>query len=104
MRRDEGTLLLRLFVAGGSPDSALAIANLKALFPEHSSTPPEIEIIDVHQQPERAARDRILVTPTLLKVAPAPACRVLGNLKNREPLLHLLGIEVPGAEPAGGSS
>jgi circadian clock protein KaiB len=96
--RDDRTLSLRLFVAGESPDSALAIANLRALFPEHSSSPPEIEIVDVRRQPERAARDRILVTPTLLKIAPAPACRVLGNLKNREALLHLLGIEVPDAE------
>lgn len=99
MSRGDGMLCLRLFVAGESPDSAIAIANLKALFPANASTPAEIEIIDVQQQPARAARDRILVTPTLLKVAPAPACRVIGNLKNREALLHLLGIEGARPEP-----
>ena len=65
-------LSLRLFVAGDSPDSAIAIANLKALFPNDGGCPVEIEIVDVQQDPARAARDGIMVTPTLLKVSPAP--------------------------------
>ena len=92
-------LSLRLFVAGDSHDSAIAIANLKALFPNDASTPAEIEIVDVQREPARAARDRIMVTPTLLKVSPSPPCRILGNLKNREALLHLLGIELPEPRP-----
>ena len=46
-------LSLRLFVAGGSPDSAIAIANLKALFPKSESSPLEIEIVDVQREPAR---------------------------------------------------
>ena len=92
--RERG-LSLRLFVAGDSPDSAIAIANLKALFPSDESSPVEIEIVDVQGDPERAARDGIMVTPTLLKVSPVPRCRILGNLKNREALLQLLGITLP---------
>jgi circadian clock protein KaiB len=92
-------LSLRLFVAGGSPDSAIAIANLEALFPNHESSPVEIEIVDVQREPARAARDRIMVTPTLLKVSPSPTCRILGNLKNRDALLHVLGIELPRPDP-----
>jgi circadian clock protein KaiB len=90
--RERG-LSLRLFVGGDSPDSAIAIANLKALFPNNESSHVTIEIVDVQREPARAARDRIVVTPTLLKVSPSPACRILGNLKNREALLQLLGIE-----------
>jgi circadian clock protein KaiB len=92
--REHG-LSLRLFVAGDSPDSATAVANLKALFPNDESSHVEIEIVDVQREPARAARDEIMVTPTLLKVSPSPRCRILGNLKNRDALLQLLGIELP---------
>ena len=92
-------LSLRLFVASDSPDSAIAIANLEALFPSSASSHVEIEIVDVRREPARAARDRIMVTPTLLKVSPSPSCRILGNLKNRDALLHLLGIEPPRPDP-----
>jgi circadian clock protein KaiB len=95
----ERGLSLRLFVAGDSPDSAIAIANLRALFPKSESSLIEIEIVDVQREPAKAARDRIMVTPTLLKVFPSPGCRILGNLKNRDALLHLLGIELPRPDP-----
>ena len=84
-------LSLRLFVAGDSPDSQTAIANLEALFPDGGVA--EIEIVDIQQEPARAARESIMLTPTLLKLAPPPACRILGNLKNRAALLELLGID-----------
>lgn len=94
-----GRLSIRLFVAGDSPDSAVAIANLKALFPDAGAAGVEIEIIDVAREPDRAARDGVMVTPTLLKVGPPPRCRVLGNLKNRAALLQLLGVEPGPSEP-----
>jgi circadian clock protein KaiB len=78
-------------VAGDSPDSAIAIDNLEALFPRDDRSPVEIEIVDVQRDPARAARDGIMATPTLLKVAPAPGFRILGNLKNHDALLALLG-------------
>jgi circadian clock protein KaiB len=96
--RERG-LSLRLFVAGDSPDSAIAIVNLKALFANHENSHVEIEIVDVQREPARAARDGIMVTPTLLKVSPSPRCRILGNLKNRDALLHVLGIELPRPDP-----
>jgi circadian clock protein KaiB len=96
--RERG-LVLRLFVAGDSPDSAVAIANLRALFPNDDSADVEIEIVDVQREPARAARDGIIVTPTLLKVSPSPGCRVLGNLKNRDALLHLLRVELSRSAP-----
>lgn len=86
-----GDLWLRLYVASDSPDSAVAIANLRALFPEDAGA--RIEIVDVHRDPARAERDGVLVTPTLVKLAPAPRCRVLGNLRNRAALLRLVGLE-----------
>jgi circadian clock protein KaiB len=94
--REQRGLSLRLFVAGDSPDSSTAIANLKGLFPNGASSQVEIEIVDVQREPGRGARDGILVTPTLLKLSPAPTCRILGNLKNRDALLRLLGIAQEG--------
>ena len=88
-----GGLLLRLFVAGDSPESATAINNLRSLFPSADNPQVTLEIVDVGRDPERAARDGIMVTPTLLKLSPAPPCRILGNLKNGAALLTLLGIE-----------
>ena len=95
----EPVLSLRLFVASDSPDSAIAVANLKALFPDNEDSHVEIEIVDVQREPARAALDGIMVTPTLLKVSPSPGCRILGNLKNRDALLHLLGVELPRPDP-----
>jgi circadian clock protein KaiB len=84
-------LVLRLFVAGASPNSLAAIANLKAI---ESSEPRafDVEIVDVLKSPERALAESILVTPTLVKVAPAPACRILGNLRDLELVLRSLGL------------
>ena len=93
-------LSLRLFVAGESPDATIAIANLEALFP-HGKGEVEIEVVDVQRDPARAARDRIMLTPTLLKLSPPPACRILGNLKNRDALLRLLGIDAAMPEGEG---
>lgn len=93
MENDPRALSLRLYVAEDSPDSAIAAANLKALFPAAASPHIEIQIVDVGREPDLAARDSIVVTPTLLKLSPAPRCRILGNLKNREALLRLLGRE-----------
>ena len=91
-------LSLCLFVAGDSPDSVVAMANLEALFPTDERSQVHIEIVDVQRDPARAACDRIIVTPTLLKVAPAPQCRILGSLRNREALIQLLEIEAATAE------
>ena len=99
MGANERGLSLRLFVAGDSPDSATAIANLNALFPDDERSRVEIEIVDVQREPARAARDEIMVTPTLLKLSPSPRCRILGNLKNREALLQMLGIEITRPDP-----
>jgi circadian clock protein KaiB len=89
----EGALSLRLFVAGDSPESAIAVANLRALFPPGEGSQVQMEIVDVRKDPAYAARNGVLVTPTLLKVSPSPSCRILGNLKNRDALLSLLGID-----------
>jgi circadian clock protein KaiB len=92
-------LRLRLFVAADSPDSVTAMANLKALFPKEKGSDVHIDIVDVQREPGRAARDEIMVTPTLLRVSPSPRFRILGNLTNGDALLRLLGVARPRLDP-----
>ena len=84
--------MLRLYVAGASPNSLTAIANLKALEARLSPAAFELEIVDVLIHPRRALTDAILVTPTLIKLQPAPSCRILGNLRDADLLLSSLGL------------
>lgn len=82
----------RLYIAGQSHNSVLALANLRALCGLHLRDRHEIEVVDVLRQAEHALDDGILVTPTLIKLAPAPTCRIIGNLSQAEVVLASLGL------------
>jgi circadian clock protein KaiB len=83
---------LRLYVAGGAPNSVRAIANLAAICKEHLQSAFKLEIIDVLKSPLRALADGVVVTPHLVKLSPAPAAKVVGNLSDRAGVLSALGI------------
>ena len=83
------TLRLRLYVAGVAPNSLRAIANAKAICAMHFIDH-ELEVVDLMVQPERALADRIIVTPTLLKVSPEPPQRLIGDLSDGDKLLATL--------------
>ena len=85
------SLRLRLFVAGGSPNSVQARENLRAMLAGREDEV-ELEVIDVLQDPERGFHDGILVTPTLVKLTPAPLRQIAGNLANRPRILEALGL------------
>ena len=85
-------LKLRLYVAGGAPNSVRAIANLAAICKEHLPSAFKLEIIDVLKSPLRALADGILVTPHLAKLSPAPSAKIVGNLSDRASVLTALGI------------
>lgn len=75
---------LRIYVAGQSPKSLLAIANLHNLCEEHLTGRYEIEIIDLIEQPARARTDDIVALPTVVRQFPAPQCRIIGDLSDTE--------------------
>lgn len=77
---------LRLYVAGNAPNSTAALHNLKAILPadDHAHRLVELEVVDVLEQPGRALADGVLVSPTLLRLSPAPVVRIVGNLSDRE--------------------
>ncbi len=81
-----------LYLAGQSPNSSAARANLRGAlsqFPDHAI---DVELIDVLTDPARSLRDGVLVTPMLVKIAPLPERRILGNLRDRRALLDALGL------------
>jgi circadian clock protein KaiB len=86
-------LKLRLYVASGAQNSLQAISNLSALCGEHLHDRYDLEIVDVFLQPERALSDGIFMTPTLIKLAPKPATRIVGTLSQKQVLLQSLGLE-----------
>ena len=87
-----GQYLLKLYVAGKSPRSEQAIANLRRICEKDLADRYELEIIDVLESPERAEQDKVLATPTLIKQLPPPLRRVIGDLSAKEKVL--LGLEV----------
>ena len=87
----------RLYVAGDAHNSAQALANLNALCRAHLAHRHQIEVVNVFREPDRALADGIFMTPTLVKVAPAPSQRIVGTLSQRQPLMLALGLEPPEA-------
>ena len=87
------TIKFRLYVAGDAQNSVQAIANLTALCRLHFLGRHEIEIVDVFREPKRALADGILMTPTLVKLAPSPVRRIVGTLSQSGPILLALGLE-----------
>jgi circadian clock protein KaiB len=87
----------RLYVATGTLNSTQAIANLNALCRAHLVGRHEIEVVDVFREPQRALADGIRMTPTLLKLTPLPAKRIVGSLSQKQCVLDTLGLEAGAA-------
>ena len=84
----------RLYVAGDAQNSAQAVANLTAFCKTYLENRHAIEVVNVFKEPKRALADGILMTPTLVKLAPTPAPqRIVGTLSQTQPVLQLLGLE-----------
>jgi circadian clock protein KaiB len=91
------TWRLRLYVAGQTPKSIAALANLKRLCEEHLAGRYRIEIVDLQKQPQLARRDEIVVIPTLVRQLPPPIRKIIGDLSNQQKVL--LGLDVLSGEP-----
>lgn len=83
---------LRLYVAGGAPNSALALKNILAICKQQHVDTQRLELIDVLREPERALRDGILVTPTLVKLSPEPVVTIIGDLSATHVVTQALGF------------
>jgi circadian clock protein KaiB len=81
---------LRLYVAGASPKSLQACANLRRLCEEHLAGRYEIEIIDLVERPMLARSDDIFAIPTLVRFMPEPMKKIIGDLSNPDRVLLTL--------------
>lgn len=87
---------LRLYVAGQTPKSIEAFANLKKIAETHLEGKYHIEVIDLMENPELAKGDQILALPTLVRKLPEPVKKIIGTLANEEKVLVGLDIR-PGS-------
>jgi len=78
---------LKLYVAGQTPKSIIAFANLKKLCEEHLLGKYRIEVIDLLKNPQLAKGDQILAIPTLVRKLPVPIRKIIGDLSNTERVL-----------------
>ena len=81
-----------LYVVGDAQNSIQAIANLNALCRARLHDQYEIKVVDVFREPKLALAEGIFMTPTLVKSAPLPTRRIVGNLSQTEVVLQALGL------------
>lgn len=83
---------LRLYVAGNSPRSRNALANLRKLCDAQLGSNYDIEVIDLTKRPDLAKADQILAVPTLVRKVPEPMKRIIGDLSNSDRALVALDM------------
>ncbi len=84
--------VLKLYVTGLTPRSQDAVKNLKKILSEDYKGVYSLRVIDVVKHPNLAEDDKILATPTLIKILPPPVRRIIGDLSNKEKVL--LGLDL----------
>ena len=92
---DAARRVLRLYVAGDLPHSREAVVCVQSLSGPWGTAGARIEIVDVLREPERALRDGILVTPTLVRLAPVPELKLYGALSDPACVRRALGLDQP---------
>ncbi len=83
---------LRLYIAGQTKNSIIALANLREICEKHLKGRYSIEVIDLFENPEAARNDQILAIPTLVRKLPPPIKKIIGDLSNEEKVLIGLNI------------
>ena len=78
---------LRLYVAGQTPKSLAAFANLKKICEQHLPGQYRIEVVDLLENPQLARDDQILAIPTLVRKLPEPIRKIIGDLSDTERVL-----------------
>ena len=103
---DPGRWALTLYVSGASPRSAQALETVRRLCDEDLAGEVELRIIDLAEEPARAAEDRIVAVPTLIKHLPAPRRQLVGELADVDRIRAAIDLPpapsrptVRGAEP-----
>jgi circadian clock protein KaiB len=85
--------VLHLYIAGQTPKSLTAIANLRRICEENLKGKYRIEIIDLSKDPSLAQKDQIVALPTLVRQLPPPLKKIIGDLSDKEKVLVGLDIK-----------
>lgn len=85
----------RLYVAGQTPRSLTAIANLKKLCKEHLAGHYNIELVDLLENPRLARQDQVLAIPMLVRAFPEPKRKIIGDLSDQKQVLMELELAFP---------
>ena len=89
---------LRLYVTGRSPSCLRAIENLRLACEQHLAGRHRIELVDLLENPSRAADDQILAVPTLVRQYPPPIRKIVGDLSDTDRLLAGLQLRTRKSE------
>jgi circadian clock protein KaiB len=84
--------VLKLYVAGNTPNSLHALKTLNQILEQEFQGVYALKVIDVLKNPQLAEEDKILATPTLAKILPPPVRRIIGDLSDRERVL--IGLDL----------
>ncbi len=85
--------VLRLYVTDATPKSARAIVNARRILEEHLQGNYSLEILNIAEHVAQATEDQIICAPTLLRLAPPPARRIIGDMSDVARVLK--GLDVP---------
>ena len=91
-RRKPAEFHLRLYIAGGTPKSAIALSNLQQLCERYLAGRYLLEVIDLAKNPALAKADQILAVPTLVRIMPIPLRRAIGTLADTARVLAQFGV------------
>jgi circadian clock protein KaiB len=91
--RDTDFYRLRLYIAGQTPNSVTAIANLKRICEEQLKGKYRIEVVDLLEKPQLAKGDQIIAIPTLVRKLPPPVKKIIGNLSKTESVIVGLDLQ-----------
>jgi circadian clock protein KaiB len=86
------TYILKLYVAGNTPNSIRALKTLNNILEKEFQGVYALQVIDVLKNPQLAEEDKILATPTLAKILPPPVRKIIGDLSDREKVL--IGLDL----------
>ncbi|MDJ1177755.1 circadian clock protein KaiB [Roseofilum sp. BLCC_M91] len=86
------TYILKLYVAGNTPNSVRALKTLNDILEQEFQGVYALKVIDVLKNPQLAEEDKILATPTLAKILPPPVRKIIGDLSDREKVL--IGLDL----------
>lgn len=97
--RPAAPVVLELFVTGQTPRSLRALTNLRRICDAHLAGRYELRVVDVLERPQAAEEARVLATPTLIRLAPTPPRRVIGDLSDERRVIAGLELDAAGAPP-----